>query len=44
MQITLNKRPAGQTPKSKLPLPRGPFTLLLKRDATEIPLALDIKE
>ena len=44
MQITLNKRPAGQTPKSKLSLPRGPFTLLLKRDATTVRLALEIPE
>jgi hypothetical protein len=44
MQITLNKRPAGQTPKSKLPLPKGPFTLLLKRDDVAVPLSLEIKE
>ena len=44
MQIKLNKRPAGQTPKSKLPLPRGPFTLLLKRDDISIPLSLEIPE
>jgi hypothetical protein len=44
MQITLNKRPAGQTPKSKLSLPRGPFVLLLKRDAVTVRLALETAE
>jgi serine/threonine protein kinase len=42
MQIRLNKRPLGQTPRSNLPLPKGPFTLLLKRDATQIRLDLNI--
>jgi hypothetical protein len=44
MQIRLNKLPVGQTPKSNLPLPHGPVTLLFLRDETRIPLALDIPE